>query len=179
MRGLLLFALAGLTLAACAESKPKSKPVTVPPPVTKPVPVTPKPPAIVQPSGHWLDWPMAPGSWVYRRDERGSIALYGLPGADALVTLRCDTGQRTVYFSRAGAAGNQITVRTSSTMKALPAQPTGGQPEYIASAVTPSDPILDAMAFSRGRIAIEAGSLQNIAIPVWSEIGRVVQDCRA
>jgi hypothetical protein len=121
---------------------------------------------------------MAAGSWVYRRDERGSIALYGNPGADALVTLRCDKGRRALFLSRAGAAASGITVRTSSSLKSLSAQPTGGQPPFVASEIAPTDPILDAMAYSRGRIAIEAGGLASIAIPVWSEIGRVVEDCR-
>jgi hypothetical protein len=122
---------------------------------------------------------MAPGNWAYRRDERGSIALYGTPGADALVTLRCDTARRMLFLSRAGAGASNITVRTSFTLKTLAAQPTGGSLPYVASEIAPTDPILDAMAHSRGRIALEAGTLLNIAIPVWSEIGRVVEDCRA
>ena len=70
-------------------------------------------------------------------------------------------------------------VRTSSISKTLPLQPTGGQPPCVATALTPADPTLDALAFSRGRIAIEVDGAQNIAIPVWSEIGRVVEDCRS
>ena len=121
---------------------------------------------------------MAAGAWVYRRDERGSIALYGTAGADALVTLRCDKARARVFLSRASDVGGTMTVRTSSTSKGVTVQPTGGKPAYAASELAVGDPILDAMAFSRGRIALELSGAQNIAIPVWSEIGRVVEDCR-
>jgi hypothetical protein len=181
MRRMLFLALAGSSVASCAAPPPASKPAAVPQaPVVKPAPVQPVAPApVAQPSGHWTDWPMQQGSWVYRRDDRGSIALYGVPGSDALVTLRCDKGRGRVYLSRAGGAGSALTMRTSSTSKTVAAQPTGGQPPYIAAEMQTIDPLLDAMAYSRGRIALEVPGLLNIAIPVWSEIGRVVEDCRA
>ena len=164
---------------ACAAPPPVSKTpvVSAPLPAEMPAPAPPRP-AIQQPSGHWTDWTMAAGAWVYRRDERGSIALYGTPGADALVTLRCDKARARLFLSRASDGGGTMTVRTSSTSKAISAQPTGGKPAYAASELAVGDPILDAMAFSRGRIAFELTGALNIAIPVWSEIGRVVEDCR-
>lgn len=179
MQRLLPLFLIGVPVASCAAEKPPPKPLAVPKPVPKPAPTPPPAPAIIQPTGHWLDWPMAAGSWVYRRDERGSIALYGPVGGDALVTLRCDRGRASLFLSRAGSAGSQLVVRTSSTSKTLPLQPTGSSPAYVATALTATDPILDAMAFSRGRIALEVDGAQSIAIPVWSEIGRVAEDCRA
>jgi hypothetical protein len=121
---------------------------------------------------------MAAGTWVYRSDQRGSIALYGTTGTDALVTLRCDKARSRLFLSRASDVGGTMMVRTSSTSKPLAVQPTGGKPAYAASEIGVSDAILDAMAFSRGRIALEIAGAQSIAIPVWSEIGRVVEDCR-
>ena len=169
-----------LLTTSCAAPLPVAKPpaVVLPAPVEKPAPL-PTRPAIQQPTGHWTDWALAAGGWVYRRDERGSIALYGTPGADALVTLRCDKTRARLFLSRASDVGGTMTVRTSSTSKPLMVQPTGGKPAYAASEIGVSDPILDAMAFSRGRIALELNGAPNIAIPVWSEIGRVVEDCRA
>jgi hypothetical protein len=175
MRFLLLTSSMAFALGSCVAPKP-APPAPRPPVVIAPPPST---PGIVQPQGPWLDWPLSQGSWVYRRDDRGSIALYGTPGADALVMLRCDKGRRMLFLSRAGVAASGMTVRTSSSSKSLNVQPSGGQPAYVASEIAPTDPIVDAMAYSRGRIAIEAGGLQSIAIPVWSEIGRVVEDCRA
>jgi hypothetical protein len=179
MQRLFPLLLGGIAVASCVGPPPAPQPVAVPKPQPKTVAPAPQPPAVTQPAGHWLDWPAAPGSWVYRRDDRGSIALYGPAGADALVTLRCDKGRNSLFLSRAGSAGGQLTVRTSSTSKTLAVQPTGGTPAYVAAALTPTDPILDAMAYSRGRIALEVNGTQNVAIPVWSEIGRVIEDCRS
>jgi hypothetical protein len=176
MRSLILPCLMGFVLASCAAPEPVPAPRPQAP-VVQPAP-QPKPAAPAQPQGHWTDWPTAQGSWVYRRDDRGSIALYGVPGSDALVTLRCDKGRARLFLSRAAAIGSAMTVRTSSVSKDLLAQPTGAQPPYLASELIPTDAILDAMAYSRGRIAIEVASAQSIAIPIWSEVGRVVEDCR-
>jgi hypothetical protein len=180
MRTLSLSAMLMMLAASCVAPPPQSKPVPVPQPTNIPVvKADPVKPGLVQPTGHWTDWAMAAGAWVYRRDERGSIALYGAPGGDALVTLRCDKARARLFLSRASDVGGTMTVRTSSTSKPLAVQPTGGKPAYAASEMDVTDPVLDAMAFSRGRIALELKGTQNIAIPVWSEIGRVVEDCRA
>lgn len=63
-------------------------------------------------------------------------------------------------------------------MKSLPASQASTTPAYYAAEIMPRDPILDAMAFSRGRFAVEAGGLRSMAIPNWAELGRVVEDCR-
>jgi hypothetical protein len=116
---------------------------------------------------------------VYRRDERGSIALFGPPGQNATLTLRCDTQRRRIYLAREGAGtGGRMVVRSSSAMKEFAASPTGATPAYLATDILPADPILDAMALSRGRIAIETDGLEPIAIPSWAEITRIVEDCR-
>ena len=135
----------------------------------------------MQPTGPWIDWVISPGSWVYRRDARGSIALFGTLGADALVTLRCDQARRRIYLTRADEAGTgsgTITIRSSSAMKRFSASATGATPPYIAAEIMPGDSILDAMAYTRGRIALEVSGQQSIAIPVWSELPRIVDDCR-
>ena len=174
-------ALAVIVLTtSCAAPQPTANPpvVTMPAPIEMPAPL-PTQPTVQQPAGHWTDWTIAAGAWVYRRDDRGSIALYGTPGADALVTLRCDKARAKLFLSRASDVGGTMMVRTSSTSKAITVQLTGGKPAYAASEIGGSDPVLDAMAFSRGRIALELSGTLNIAIPVWAEIGRVVEDCRA
>ena len=135
----------------------------------------------MQPTGPWIDWAISPGSWVYRRDARGSIALFGTLGADALVTLRCDQARKRIYLTRADEAGTgsgTITIRSSSAMKQFSASATGATPPYIAAEIMPGDSILDAMAYTRGRIALEVSGQQSIAIPVWSELPRIVDDCR-
>jgi len=130
--------------------------------------------------GDWRDWPLTPGTWVYRQDARGSIALFGTPGDNAQVTIRCDRMNAAIYLSRRGAApGNApMQVRTSSTTRTLTTQPTGASPPYMATALTPNDPLLDAMGFSRGRFVIEQATLPTLVVPAWAEILRVTEDCR-
>ena len=171
-RFIILSSLLGVTACVSAPPPPPPAATTPPPKVT----ATPQP--VVQPSGDWTEWPLSAGDWVYRQDERGSIALFGPTGADALVTLRCDRTRQRIYLSRAGSASGTIVIRSSSTMKEFAGTPTGGALPYIAAEIAPRDPILDAMIFSRGRIALEVTGQTPLAIPSWAEIGRVVEDCR-
>jgi hypothetical protein len=169
------FVISLIALSACAAPPPPPAPQPVPPP--KPVVVAPAQPQRV--SGDWLDWPLAPGDWVYRSDERGSVALFGPAGQNATLTLRCDKARARIYLAREGqgSAGRMI-VRTSSALKEFASSPTGGTPAYLAAEIMPTDPVLDAMALSRGRIAIETSGHAPIAIPSWAEITRIVEDCR-
>lgn len=130
--------------------------------------------------GDWRDWPLTPGNWVYRQDARGSIALFGVPGADADFTIRCDRMAGLIYVSRRGAApGNApATIRTSSTLRTLATQPTGGTPAYMAFTLFPRDPLLDSIGFSRGRFVVEQATLPMLVIPAWPEVLRVSEDCR-
>jgi hypothetical protein len=162
-----------LALAACSAPPPPPTPQAPPP---KPVVTAPPPPA--RPTGDWTDWPLAAGDWVYRQDDRCSIALFGVANADALVTLRCDKARQRMYLARAGSGAGRMVVRSSSTMKEFTGQQTGGALPYIATEIGPRDAILDAVIFSRGRFALEVAGQMPLAIPSWAEIGRVVEDCR-
>lgn len=164
-----------LTVAACTVPPP---PAPTPPPI-QPVQVVPPPTAAPRAVGDWTDWPLSSGDWVYRRDDRGSIALFGVVGNDALVTLRCDRALGRIFLGRAGTGpGGKMIVRSSSSLKEFAAVPTGGALPYLASEIMPTDPILDAVIYSRGRFALEVEGQLPIAIPSWAEIGRVVEDCR-
>lgn len=128
----------------------------------------------------WRDWPLTPGDWVYRPDARGSIALFGVPGADAVLTLRCDRAGGAIYLSRQGTATGAaaMTVRTTSLVRTLTMTPTGGIPAYVAVALTPRDGLIDAMGFSRGRFVVEQPGYPTLVVPAWAEILRVAEDCR-
>lgn len=41
-----------------------------------------------------------------------------------------------------------------------------------------SDPLLDQMAFSRGRFMVTAEGGASIVVPAWPEFARVVEECR-
>jgi hypothetical protein len=51
-------------------------------------------------------------------------------------------------------------------------------PPVIAATLTARDALLDAMAFSRGRFAIETQSLPTLYVPSWPEVSKVIEDCR-
>ncbi|WP_260599522.1 hypothetical protein [Sphingomonas endolithica] len=164
-----------LLLAGCS-----AVPKPAPRPAPRPIPVQTQAPRPTPLAQDWRDWPYTPGDWVYRQDARGSIALFGLPGADAAFTIRCDTAANAVYLSRAGSAtgATAMTIRTSTMLRTLPAQPTGGTPAYIAAAVQPRDSLLEAIGFSRGRFVVEQAGYPTLVIPSWAEIERVTEDCR-
>lgn len=163
-----------LAVVACAGPPPPPPPPP-PPRVALPAP-RPAPPPVL--GADWRDWPLTPGTWSYRRDERGSLALFGPAGSDALLTLRCDIAARRLYFSRAGDDAAPLTIRTTSATRSLPAQPTGGTLPYVAAALAPSDPLLDAIGFSRGRFVVEQAGAATLVVPAWAEIERVTEDCR-
>jgi hypothetical protein len=41
------------------------------------------------------------------------------------------------------------------------------------------DPLLDALAFSRGRFAVSVSGTPALVVPPWPEIARLVEDCRS
>lgn len=160
-------------LASCA-------PTPAPRPAPRPAPVAPRAP-LAAPAPlpqDWRDWPRTAGDWVYRQDARGSIALFGPVGMDAELTLRCDRAARQLYLSRRGtASAAPITIRTSSLLRSLPAAPAGDS-GYLAAALAPGDPLLDAMGYSRGQFVVEQAGLPTLVVPAWAEILRVTEDCR-
>lgn len=162
-----------LAIAGCVgqPAPPKLTPRPIAAPRPAPAPAVPQ-------AADWRDWAVTPGDWVYRVDGRGSIALFGTPGADALLTLRCDRQANTVYLSRAGQATTPLTLRTSTLARSLSVRPTGATPLYVAVALAPRDALLDAMAFSRGRFLVEQPGMPTLVVPAWAEVGRVTEDCR-
>lgn len=177
MRHSLLYAsLLAVAVTACVPPPTERAPAP-----TRPAPVAPPPPLAPAPAplaGDWRDWPLTPGTWRYERDARGTRALFGTGGSDAQLVLRCDLPARRVFLSRPGSAGGPLTIRTTSTTKAVAEKPTGGTPPYVAAEPGARDPLLDAMAFSRGRIVIEQAGAPTLVVPNYAEIGRVIEDCR-
>jgi len=87
--------------------------------------------------------PLAAGQWTYVATANGSVASY-----DSHLALRCDRTTRTVTISRVAGPPAPLTIATDTMTRTLPA---GGR-------VLASDPLLDAIAFSRGRFLVAGGS---------------------
>jgi sulfur carrier protein ThiS len=85
-----------------------------------------------------------------------------------------------VLLARTGtsAVSLPMTVLTTSETRPLSADPAPqGQPQLV-TALRTGDKLLDAMAFSRGRFAVEVNGLPTLYLPAWTEVGRVIEDCR-
>ena len=173
----ILLPLAALALiAGCTAPRPVAPPLPTPAPTVR---AAPPPPPVAAIGPDWRDWALTPGIWSYRRDARGSIALFGPAEAQATLVLRCDRAARMLYLSRAGAQGATLTLRTTSLTRLLAFVPTGDHADpYIAIAIAPGDPLLDAMGFSRGRFVLEQPGMPPLVVPAWAEIERVTEDCR-
>lgn len=160
-------------LAGCVS--PTQPPA--PPPRVETPPPAPAPP-VVAASSDWRDWPLTPGDWSYAPDARGSTARFGTASGVAELLLRCDRATRQVTLARRQGVGASpaLTIRTSSTVRAVPVQATAeGQ---VAAVLPGNDPLLDAMGFSRGRFVVQQAGGSNLVVPAWAEILRVAEDCR-
>lgn len=158
-------ALAGaLALGACSER-------VVPPPPPAPVP-TPSP-TPTTPAVNWMQAPITPGDWQWGMNNGRSTATF----AGNLFVMRCDRTAGTVSLIRRGEASAAVpmTVRTDKAVRAFSANP---QADGLTVALPARDPLLDAMAFSRGRFAVETAGVATLYIPSWTEVSRVIEDCR-
>lgn len=170
---------ASAVLAGCTTIVPTA-PTPAPPPM-RPVPappLIPVPPPPPPASSDWRDWPAARGDWSYRQEGQGTIALFGLRADQPELSLRCDRATRQVQIARRGATPGPVTIRTSTTARAFTARPTPGSQSYMAVTLAATDPILDAMGYSRGRFVVEMPPLAPLVIPTWAEVQRVAEDCR-
>jgi len=96
-----------------------------------------------------------------------------------MISFRCDVENRRITLSReASAPGAGLVIRTSSMTKTLAATAPDSNSTYLTANITTTDPILDAMAFSRGRVLVEMEGQPSAILPSWAEIARVVEDCR-
>jgi hypothetical protein len=168
-----------LFLAGCV-----SAPEPAPAPVRTPVPFVPPKPAVplATPISNWEDLPPTPGDWVYRADSRGAVAMFGVSGADANFLIRCDRTRSRIYLSRPGAFPSgetgRMTIRATTGLQTYAVANTGGTPAYISAELMTRDPHLDAMAFSRGKFLVTVKGAEDLVIPSWPELARVVEDCR-
>jgi hypothetical protein len=160
-------------LASCA---PRSEPQPAPAPpqrqATQPALPAPQPPP--PPAPEWIDAPLNPGDWTL--EEGASAASFGTPGQPSLL-LRCASPGQIAIERRgpAPATGGSLTFRTSTTARTLAAR---SAPQGLVATLAASDPLLDAIAFSRGRFAVEAAMLPRLVVPTWPEPVRVIEECR-
>jgi hypothetical protein len=119
-----------------------------------------------------------PGSWGYRAIPGGSEARFADTAGIAQLTIGCTRATRQIALARAsGTAGQGLFVWTSNAARTLPARFDPRGMRLIAD-LAANDPLLDSLAFSRGRIAVTIVGGSVVVAPAWPEAARVIEDCR-
>ncbi|HUG45274.1 MAG TPA: hypothetical protein VMK31_02025 [Sphingomicrobium sp.] len=121
--------------------------------------------------------PMA-GSWTYRAIPGGTEAGFADSAGVQRLVIRCNRVARIVSVARTGVAraAPMLAIWTSSSARSVPSRflPSA---ELVAD-LSAADPLLDAIAFSRGRFATGAAGAPLVAVPTSAEAFRVIEDCR-
>ena len=116
------------------------------------------------------DAPLNPGGWTYAATPAASESTFA-----GLLRIRCDRAAHVVSIQRLGVAPTPgvavppILVATDSVARSLPG---------AVAVLGPFDPLLDAIAFSRGRVVVTGGGGGMLVLPAWPEAARSIEDCR-
>jgi len=167
-------ALAGaLAIAGCVPRQ-APPPAPLPPPPIQQAPVAPPPARPAPPPADWQAAPLSPGDWSYRPDPATPEAIFRSEGAVSF-TISCERG-RAVRLRWSGAQAQAIGIRTSYGERRLRVSEV--HTHNVIVDLPPADPLLDQMAFSRGRFMLQAEGASPLILPAWPELARVVEDCR-
>ncbi len=120
-----------------------------------------------------------------RRRRPGTGATRPAPRASASLAAKCCSRCAAI----APPARSRSRVRASRQRRRLSCAPkrwsaawragaVAGPVPAIAARVAANDPLLDAMAFSKGRFAVEVAGLPTLYVPSYPEVTRVIEDCR-
>ncbi|MBB5984615.1 hypothetical protein [Sphingobium lignivorans] len=164
--------LAGCQAVPPLRTEPAPRPAPPPPPAPAPAPQAPAVP--------WDVAPVEPGDWSYRAEGRDSLALFAQAGAPPRVAFVCRAGTREVAMRLLSLDGSarQVVIRTSYGALQWPALAATDGTRLVTITRPARDQGFDWIAYSRGRIGIEAAGESLLVIPVGAEIARVVEDCR-
>lgn len=160
-------------LAACTP---------IPRPVSAPAIVAPAPPPDPQPApvhaSDWRDIPLAAGTWHYADGQAISAARYGQDGLPAQVVVRCDKANRQIAIMRQGSTSELVITTSSGTERFAAGRLEDGGVAMSGALFAANNPLLDRIAFSRGRFVLAGPGLAMLAVPAWAEPARTIEDCR-
>ncbi len=171
-----------LAVGACVPQAAPPAPAP-PPPVTRPAPPPASAPAPAPtPSySNWMDAPRTPGDWFYKSAPPFSFASYGKSATDFGFVMRCDSARHSIALGRVSSqtAPQQMVIRSESAERSFTALPRQGSIETLLAIDLPAaDPLLDAIALSKGRFAVEVAGEAPLYLPSWPEVSRLIEDCR-
>lgn len=129
---------------------------------------------------NWLDAPQTPGDWRYLKLGAGSSASFHSRDGTALFTMQCQPAGARIVLSRAGSAEGQVMmrIRTETRDQILTAAAKPSVAPEVSASLPSRDPLLDAMAITKGRFAMEVEGMEPLYLPAWAEVTRVIEDCR-
>lgn len=172
--------IALMALAGCvrpsepAPAPPAPSPATPPPPAPTPLPPT--------PAADWTDRTPTPGDWTYREDAGGSLASFGQAGATARFAVRCEKATRRIRFERSGVldpgSSARLTLTATTGSASYPLANVAGAPPSVAASTGANDAFLDRLVYTRGRFLVRTDGAEDMVLPGWAELTRVVEDCR-
>lgn len=117
------------------------------------------------------------GQWTYSTGVDGSEATFANASSQPQLTIRCTRSTRRVALLKPGAASPSMWIWTSSDKRSLPATYDAAAARVVVD-LGAYDPLLDAIASSRGRIGFSTTGLEALIVPPWADVGRVIEDCR-
>ena len=131
------------------------------------------------PGGDYGQVAATPGSWGYVTVSGGSEARFVDSTGTIRLAVTCARAARRVTISRISAApATSLFVWTSGGSRNLPAR--FDQKSYRVSAqLSAYDSLLDAIAFTRGKIAFAMPGAPALAVASSPEPARIFEDCRA
>ena len=119
------------------------------------------------------------GDWHYESTATGSESTFNSTAGYPQIWIDCVRATRHVTIARpASVAAPTVNVWTSSATRSVPASFNPATRRLTIDLAT-YDPLLDAIATSRGRMAFTIGTDPALVVPAWAEVARVIEDCRA
>jgi len=167
-----ILALGTTILGGCVGSRMIPDPAGAPPPQA-PAPSAPRP----TPGPNVTPGAVAtPGDWQWSVSGGASTARF----AEGRLVLRCDLPSRTILIERneprvAHSGPVTLTIAAPPVTRSFQAAARNGT---VTLSLPARDPLLDAMAFSKGRFSVLATGLPPLTVPSWTEVSRVIEDCR-
>ena len=71
-----------------------------------------------------------------------------------------------------------MSISTETVKASLDTYPVAGPEAILVADLDANAPLLDAMAITKGRFAVEVEGEETLYLPAWVEVSRVIEDCR-
>ncbi len=127
----------------------------------------------------YLDQPQTPGDWSYTVQADGGSAVFANSEEMALFTMRCTASASELTIERAATTGSgDMAITTETAAQALPTKSRADGSAVHSAQLAADDPLLDAMAITKGRFAVAMEGEDTLYLPAWVEVSRVIEDCR-